>query len=111
MKIKTVWDLNPAEFDKRVNEALAEGYILGRRDIVPDARNLDNTALYAELVLLDPAPEPEPVAADPWELVRQLREFCDSVPKIDCVNHECPLQPLCGKMTTGKRIAIDEWEV
>lgn len=123
MKIKTVITnlLDAKEFDEVVNAYMADGYLLTKREChTVDLRYAKHTSdgdvftehvLYAEMVLPDPAPDPEPVAADPWDLVRQLKDFCDSVPKIDCVNRDCPLHPLCETMTTGKRIAIDEWEV
>lgn len=110
MKIKTIWDVAQCKFDEAVNAALAEGYVLARRDIVPDRNDLDNTAFYAELVLLDPTPETDPVAGgDPFDLLRQLREFCDSIPKKTCQNGECPLSFICADMAAGR--AIDELNI
>lgn len=115
MKIKTIIRNTDhvEKFDEEVNEAIADGWILVKREVLPgmqyNATNWAWRALYAELVLPDPAPEPEPVAVDPWELARQLKAFCDSVPKADCVERRCPLLPLCNMMLSNK--AIDEWEV
>jgi hypothetical protein len=68
MKIKTIWDTRPDHFDERVNLYLREGWILGKREVIPDTRDLDNSALYAELAMLDPVPEvDEPQPLDPFE--------------------------------------------
>ena len=102
MKIKTVIDTSAAKFDEEVNAALAEGYMLGRR--MSDHPG----GFCAELVLLDPPAEPEPVAgADPIDLARQLVYFCAGTPREVCQKSECPLSFLCAAMAAGK--AIDEW--
>jgi rubrerythrin len=68
LEIKTITEerYNPNEFDRRVNEALKEGWELVRRDILPDM-------FYAELEReIEPEEEEEPVddsTAD-WVLVR-----------------------------------------
>lgn len=115
MKIKTIIHNtdNVEKFDKEVNEAIAAGWILSKREVLHgtqyNATNWARRALYAELVMLDPEPEPEPVAADPLDLVRQLKEFCNGVPKKTCVDGECPLLGICDQALKCK--AIDEWEV
>lgn len=80
MKIKTIWDTRPDHFDERVNLLLEEGWLLGKREVIPDTRDLDNSVLYAELAQLDPVPDDvtEPQPLDPVEALQQLRDFCDS---------------------------------
>lgn len=104
MKIKTVIDKSADAFDEAVNAALEEGYVLTRRiSDQPDG-------FIAEMVLLDPEPEPDPVAAcDPLDLMDQLREFCDSVPRPACQDRTCPLSHYCDAMVDGKDIS--EWKM
>lgn len=93
MKIKTIWDTQPDRFDERVNLLLEEGWLLGKREVIPDTQDLDNSVLYAELAMLDPVPEvDEPQPLDPFEALRQLQEFCDS-------NHcdGCRLHDFCAR--------------
>lgn len=111
MKIKTIKNRldNAVSFDKELNQALAEGYQLVRRDIVPgfrlDCGNYLHNMLYAELVLPDPAAEPETV--DPVNLLRQVQEFCLSVPPSECNADRCPLAPYCQAIQEGQ--TPDEW--
>lgn len=87
MKIKTIAKkINHegiTEFDKEVNNALAEGWILGKRETLPGV-NLGNCyfapALYAELVMLDPLPEvtEEPRPVDPIAALQAIQDFCES---------------------------------
>lgn len=96
MKIKTIartFD-EVAEFDDLVNATLEEGWHLSRRDVLP-APNQGRRLLYAELVLLDPEPEPEPF--DPLDLLRQVKEFCRGVDV--CIN--CPLADWCQQLRKG----------
>ncbi len=116
MKIRTVImnTDNTMKFDDCVNDLIADGWVLTRRDILPgmqyNATNWARRAHYAELVQPDPLPEPDPVAAcDPFDLLRQLRAFCDEVPKVTCECGECPLSFICADMAMGK--AIDELNV
>jgi hypothetical protein len=79
MKIKTIWDTRPDRFDERVNLYLEEGWLLGKREVIPDTRDLVNSVLYAELAMLDPVPEvDEPQPLDPFEALHTVREFCDT---------------------------------
>lgn len=101
MKIKTVYvplrDTadHPAVFDDQVNDLLAEGWMLGTRKIVEAQAGASIDVLYAELVLLDPEPEPEPF--DPLDLLRQVKEFCRGVDV--CIN--CPLADWCQQLRKG----------
>ncbi len=84
------------EFDQEVNAALEEGWILGKRDIMPAVRLGDHDYLaprmYAELVLLDPPAEPETI--DPFLALHQVKEFCKNVPAHTC-KENCPLFDWC----------------
>jgi hypothetical protein len=113
MKIKTIVTNtdNVEQFDTQVNNLLAEGWHLTKREVLPgmnyNANNWARRALYAELVQLDPEPEapaePEPV--DPVELVRQLRDFCDGMA---CPN--CPLNDWCPSHLPRNEGPAD-WEI
>ena len=104
MKIKTIrWRLDQAEqFDGELNKALADGYQLVKRAIIPGFR-LDgggylHNMLYAELVLPDPPAEPAP--PDPFEALHIVKEFCRSVPLHTCAN-ACPLYDWCEQLREG----------
>jgi hypothetical protein len=96
MKIKTIarnfdW---VKEFDDLVNDAIEDGWQLARRDVLP-AHSQGRRMLYAELVKLEPEPEPETV--DPLDLLRQVKEFCRGVDA--CIN--CPLADWCQQLRKG----------
>lgn len=78
MKIKTIWRKTIKNFDDEVNEALAEGWHLVKRELVVDTQHLDNSVFYAELAQLDPEPVPEAQPLDPVEALHVVQEFCDS---------------------------------
>lgn len=99
MKIKTIWTKDLIGFDNQVNEALAEGYQLTRREVLPDTANLDQSVLYAELVKLDPPAEPE--TPDPMDLLRQVREACLRVPSNGCNPEGCPMFNWCEQLRRG----------
>lgn len=112
MKIMTVWDASNVHFDEKVNQLLEEGWILGKREVIPDTRDLDNSVFYAELVLLDPAPEvdePQPAdllkAMDAIEALYVVREFCES-------NHcdGCRLHDFCTRHLPNNEGPAD-WEL
>lgn len=95
MKIKTIRKrLDYAvNFDKEVNDALAEGWHLAKREVL-DGRQLGPDAfqhrmLYAEMVRLDPEPEPQEI--DPMEAAHAVHA--------ECSKHEscttCPLENYC----------------
>lgn len=100
MKIKTVWE--PMEFsekfDGKVNDLLAEGWKLARREVLEPYPHV----VYAELVKLDEADlaadlaelrEAEPVT---WqEAVDVLRETCREAE--DCTKDGCPAFDWCQK--------------
>ena len=54
MKIKTITSQTPTEFDKAVNAAISEGYVLKRRDVLPPCEvgmDVYPRIYYAELEL------------------------------------------------------------
>lgn len=99
MKIKTIWTRDLTGFDNQVNEALAEGYQLTRREVLLDTANLDHSVLYAELVKLDPPAEPE--TPDPLDLLRQVREACLQIPSGGCNPETCPMFGWCEQLRRG----------
>lgn len=62
MKIKTAWisAQYAEEFDRKVNAALCDGWILKRREIFPALAAGRNSMLYAEFEKPDKAPVPDP---------------------------------------------------
>jgi hypothetical protein len=105
VKIKTIcYALEAtAKFDEEVNAALAEGWQLVRRDVLPGMSytetNWAKRALYAELVKLDPPAEPE--TPDPMDLLRQVREACLRVPSNGCNPEGCPMFNWCEQLRRG----------
>ena len=109
MKIKTItrnfeW---VDEFDQLVNEALAEGWHLTKREVIPGVAGVNHSRrlLYAELVQLDPEPAPEAQPLDPIEALHTVREFCIGVDK--CIN--CPLVDWCSELRKGGDPT--DWEI
>ena len=106
MKIKTMTKkISPeglAEFDRELNNALAEGWRLVKREVLPGV-NLGHCyfapSLYAELALLDPEPEApaEPETVGPVEALHIVKEFCRTVEK--CI--DCPLVNWCKDLQKG----------
>ena len=93
MKIKTVFNESAAAFDDEVNAALEKGYVLTNRlSNQPDG-------FIAELVLLDPPAEPEPI--DPIRALWQVKEFCNNVPAGACCTDKCPLWAWCDQLRNG----------
>lgn len=100
MKIKTITEelAFAGVFDSRVNENLAKGWHLVRRDIIPAGPNPNShRLLYAELVQLDPVPEPQPV--DHFEALRAIKAACLNVPQTECNAGRCPLYSWCRDMS------------
>ena len=93
MKIKTIYDTNCFDFDKKVNKALEEGWRLTSRQLVPPTSN-SHDYLYAELVMPDPILTP----TAPWEAIRAIRAFCDGVSFEDCQSNKCPLHAWCDQL-------------
>lgn len=94
MKIKTITGrLNyPDDFDREVNDAQEDGWRLVKREVLPGTPGNPNSPrlLYAELVQLDPEPEPEAQPLDPIGCLEALRKFCAGN-KCDT----CPLDDWC----------------
>lgn len=109
MKIKTITGrLNyPTDFDQEVNEAQEEGWRLVKREVLPGTPGKSDSPrlLYAELVQLDPEPEPQ----DPFDAVRAIRSACLNVPQSECNAGRCPLYSWC----VGLAEAHDptDWEI
>ncbi len=75
LEIKTITNHNPYFFDKAVNEALADGWDLVRRDCFIAGPDRDAT-LYAELERITDEPEEEEYDIDAeaqWVLTRNPR--------------------------------------
>lgn len=107
MKIKTVVSSSPDDFDNQVNQLLEEGYMLGARDLVQTPAGTKDY-FHAQLVLLDPVPEPE--QPDPLEALRNIRDFCEAVPTEKCLTPDCPLSPWCHNYTEDG-ISPSDWLV
>lgn len=95
MKIKTITGrLNyPDDFDREVNDAQEEGWRLVKREVLPGTPGNPNSPrlLYAEMVQLDPEPVPEAQPVDPFDALRQLRDFCEGMACVNCPLHDwCP---------------------
>lgn len=108
MKIKTIVTNmdNVEQFDAQVNELLAEGWHLTKREVLPgmnyNANNWARRALYAELVQLDPEPEPEAQPLDPIDAVYAIKATCNAVPLKDCQGGRCPLYVWCCQLEGGR---------
>lgn len=95
MKIKTIWDkLTWADrFDKEVNAAIEEGWLLTKREMLPGGPLTPDDyrpcMLYAELVL--PDPPAEPAAPDLFVCAEVIRQECAR--HTSCTS--CPLQDVC----------------
>ncbi len=98
MKIKTIVHDDPCRFDDQVNQALEEGYLMEERGVLPVG---GDGAIYhcAKLVLLDPPAEPE--TPDPFQALRQVQEFCHSIPTERCNAGGCPLRYWCAALEGG----------
>lgn len=108
MKIKTIRNRldNAQDFDQELNTALADGYQLVRRDVIPgfrlDGGNYLHNMLYAELVQLDPEPDPEAQPLDPMDAVYAIKATCDAMPLKDCQGGRCPLYVWCCQLEGGR---------
>lgn len=109
MKIKTIirnfdW---VEEFDKEVNEAQEEGWRLVKREVLPGTPGDPGSRrlLYAELVQLDPEPEPEDQPLDPIVCLESLRKFCTG-----SMCDTCPLDDFCARHLPRNEGPAD-WEL
>ena len=93
MKIKTVVDNIswPGDFDEKVNEAIDEGWQLVKRETV-------GSNLYAQLVLPDPAPVPEPMEIDGIQALHIVKAAC-LAHKGPC--NDCPMTNWCEQLQHG----------
>lgn len=98
MKIMTIFDRSVITFDRQVNEAMANGYKLTRREVLPGRNSPNDTALYAELVRLD---EPEAPPLDPLDALRAIKATCEGVTPEDCRADRCPLSAWCQERPDG----------
>lgn len=104
MKIKTIaYKLsgdNLQTFDDQVNAAMAEGWQLVKREVLP-GMNLGAAYfaphLCAELVQLDPAPG----LPDPLEALRSIQAMCLATSTTDCLAGKCPLEEWCQQLAKG----------
>ena len=97
MEIKTItYALHCAEdFDYHVNQAVAEGWLLTKREPLAYGSNGRNlVALYAELVKVPPTAE-QPPAISPLEALRMIRQTCEAQTSETCDNGSCPLHEWC----------------
>lgn len=98
MQIKTIKNrLDNAEaFDAAVNEALANGWAMVKRELITNEQPRCDTffysMLYAELVKNDPVEEPEADAVTWQESVEVLRNACASC--AEC-GPSCPMYAWC----------------
>ena len=109
MEIRTILiNAGQAErFDKLVNEALAEGFHIVKRELLPfvegPSRYVDR-AYYAELVKLDPPPAPKP-----WEeAVKTLHDTCETA---GGCGEACPMFAWCEKNLPGDSIPPNYWDL
>lgn len=109
MEIKTVCVAvgQAKEFDRQVNEALAEGFRLVKRELLPFAEGPSRyveRAYYAELVKLD-----EPPAPKPWEeAVKTLHDTCEAA---GGCGEACPMFEWCENNLPGESIPPNSWDL
>lgn len=116
MKIKTVCKKVCAEgtaaFDQEVNELLADGWLLSKREFIPGydlgGGIYFSPSYYAELVKLEEADklpqEPEPIT---WEeAVWVLRETCQEAKECGVA---CPMYAWCQKSIPGNNCPPCGW--
>lgn len=108
MKIKTISIplIDRRDFDEEVNAALAEGWVLAKREVLWPQVQGKNSMLYAELVLPDAPAEPEK-PADLMEAMRMIYAECCKYDR--CIN--CSLFNVCdGGSPDNWRIGYAEEE-
>ena len=106
MEIKTIREQRAPVFDEDVNRALAEGYRLHKRGIVPCPTNPHNTLFYAELVKLDTVEEPEPMGYN--EALLTIKNTCTTA--AECSRQGCPIWAWCDKHLPA-HCAPDSWVI
>lgn len=91
MRIKTITREEPDKFDAAVNKALDEGWQLTDRRLIQTPAGTHDY-MYAELVQLDPVPEPKaPPEIDLLAAARVIQRECHKHGR--CT--ECPLNGIC----------------
>ena len=115
MKIKTIWEYYPGEFDREVNKLLAQGWKLVRREVITEPKGpLKNAMFYAELILEDPEEQSERQLWDPLDAVRGIKALCTATSNEDCVDERCPLSDWCTRMidaTERHWVTPDNWTI
>lgn len=107
MEIKTVWTPVISKFDSYVNDAMADGWKLIKREVLVDQNNLTNSVFYAELVKLSEADELSPTPEPPtWEeAVEVLTGMCKT--RASCA--DCPAIKWCNAAITEGALSPAEW--
>lgn len=101
MQIKTIAHKDATLFDTEVNQAIADGWTLVKRDVITTTYGW---AYYAELVKLDPPAEPELM---PWqEAARVLTDTCTGAE--EC-SESCPMYDWCEVNLPGNALPPNEW--
>ena len=105
LEIKTIWSelVNSNQFDIKVNEAIAEGWELVRREVLPRRTEWGETLLYAELERITEAEEEEPEEDDgtaEWKLSR------DPLYPFRCTACGCKSQDALRNCPHCKRIMV-----
>lgn len=99
MEIKTVWEANTPRFDKLVNDAIADGWQLAKREVMLRPTKFDDTRFYAELVKPDQPTEPEPMDLEDYiAALSVLEHVCKTAES--CDENGCPLYPICSTQWT-----------
>ena len=96
MKIMTIVRRDPASFDEYVNAAISKGYQLEHRAVLQT--NREEILHYAQLVLPDPAPDPEPEAIDGIQALHIVKAAC-LAHKGPC--NDCPMTNWCERLQHG----------
>ena len=97
MKIRTAVNDSPDGFDQFVNKLLEEGYILEHRGLLPNDGS-GKTYHYAQLVLPDPAPDPEPVERYAIQALHIVKDAC-LAHQGPC--NDCPMTEWCERLAYG----------
>lgn len=103
MRIFTVAKNEPGAFDADINYLLSTGWQLTRRELVQTPAGTKDY-FYAELVQLDPDPEPEEI--DPVKALQVIIDTCKNVPECGST---CPLWSWCQAPSNNITISPNGW--